>query len=111
MRELFLQGYVLSTAGDALSTRKLRDPTPTTAAAMATHYLIATDFFWFYLQFHKTIKLLFLIGPSELEEEIPLYLGRLSVSFIFFVFKSHKRSSTVLEESHRASSSMCWVVS
>jgi hypothetical protein len=103
-----LQRYVLSSAGDALSARKLRDPAPTTAAAMATYYLIATDFFWFYLQFHKTIKLLFLFGASELEEEILLYLGRLSVAF-FFVFKSHKRSSTVLEESHRASSSTCWV--
>jgi hypothetical protein len=42
------------------------------------------DFFWFYLQFHKTIKLLFLFGASELEEEIPLYLGRLSVTFLLF---------------------------
>jgi len=78
-----LQRYVLSSAGDALSARKLRDPAPTTAAAMATYYLIATDFFWFYLQFHKTIKLLFLFGASELEEEILLYLGRLSVAFFF----------------------------
>jgi hypothetical protein len=95
----------------SLSARKLRDPTPTTAAAMAAYYLIATDFFWFYLQFHKTIKLLFLFGASELEEEIPLYLGRLSVSFFFFCFQDPQEIITVLEESHRASSSTCWVVS
>ncbi len=85
-----MQGYILSAAGDALSARELRDPTPSTAAAMATYYLIATDFFWFYLQFHKTIKLLFLFGASELEEEIPFYLGRLSVA-LFFLFSRATR--------------------